>query len=108
MCAQKKKRPWKNKNVPGEPHNTLHYPNDIDKSLNEASADKIRKYRADYNNNPPSVGSFMTAVPSTCLGDYIVNSFDFCSLQTHRETDHIRLKHRRWLKVEVSIVETLS
>ncbi len=28
----------------------LHYPNDIDKSLNEASTDKIRKYRADYNN----------------------------------------------------------
>ena len=30
----------------------LHY-NDIDKSLNEAATDKIRKYRADYNNNPP-------------------------------------------------------
>jgi hypothetical protein len=26
----------------------LHYPNDIDRSLNEAAADKIRKYRADY------------------------------------------------------------
>ncbi len=25
----------------------LHYPNDIDKSLNEAADDKIRKYRAD-------------------------------------------------------------
>jgi hypothetical protein len=32
----------------------LHWPNDIDKSLNEAAADKIRKYRADYNNNPPN------------------------------------------------------
>ena len=31
----------------------LHYPNDIDRSLNEAASDKIRKYRADYNNNPP-------------------------------------------------------
>ena len=29
----------------------LHHPNDIDRSLNEAAADKIRKYRADYNNN---------------------------------------------------------
>ena len=29
----------------------LHYPHDIDRSLNEAAADKIRKYRADYNNN---------------------------------------------------------
>jgi hypothetical protein len=31
----------------------LHYPNDIDRPLNEAAADKIRKYRADYNNKPP-------------------------------------------------------
>ncbi len=31
----------------------LHY-NDIDKSLNETANDKIRKYRADYNNNPPN------------------------------------------------------
>jgi hypothetical protein len=30
----------------------LCYPYDIDRSLNEAAADKIRKYRADYNNNP--------------------------------------------------------
>ena len=28
----------------------LHYPNDKDRSLNEAAADKILKYRADYNN----------------------------------------------------------
>ena len=32
----------------------LQYPNNIDKSLNEAANDKIRKYRADYNNNPPN------------------------------------------------------
>jgi hypothetical protein len=31
----------------------LHYPNDVDRSLNEAAADKIRKHRSDYNNNPP-------------------------------------------------------
>ncbi len=32
---------------------TLHYPNpnDIDRSLNEADTDKIRKYRTDYNNS---------------------------------------------------------
>ena len=30
---------------------TLHYPNDIDRSLNESVTDKIRKYRADYNNS---------------------------------------------------------
>ena len=31
----------------------LTYPNNIDESLNKAANDKIRKYRADYNNNPP-------------------------------------------------------
>ncbi len=29
------------------------------------AADKIRKYRADYNNRPPSEVSFMTAIVST-------------------------------------------
>ena len=42
----------------------LHCPNDMDKSLNEAAADKIRKYRADYNNNPNAI-SFMPAIAST-------------------------------------------
>jgi hypothetical protein len=32
----------------------LTYPNNIDESLNKASNDKIRKYRVDYNNNPPN------------------------------------------------------
>jgi hypothetical protein len=36
----------------------LHYPNDIDKSLHEVASDKIRKYRSDCNNNPPSPVSF--------------------------------------------------
>jgi hypothetical protein len=39
----------------------LRYPNNLDRSLNEAAADKVRKYRADYNNNPLSVISFMPA-----------------------------------------------
>ena len=43
----------------------LHYPNNIDRSLNEAAADKIRKYRTDYNNNPSNTVSFMTAIVST-------------------------------------------
>ena len=37
---------------------------DIDKSLNEAAADKIRKYRADYNNNPTNAISFMPVIVS--------------------------------------------
>jgi hypothetical protein len=55
------------------------YPNNLDQSLNDAAADKIRKYRADYNNRPPSVVSFMTATPCTSGGGYIVNLLDFCS-----------------------------
>ena len=46
---------------------TLHYPNpnDIDRSLNEAAVDKIRKYHTDYNNNPPNAISFMPDIAST-------------------------------------------
>ncbi len=39
----------------------LTYPNNIDESLNKAANDKIRKYRADYNNNPPNAVAFMPA-----------------------------------------------
>ncbi len=64
----------------------LHYPNDVDRSLNEATADKIRKYRADYNNNPPNAISFMPAIASTSgrlHSDFVRLLF----LQAHRETD---------------------
>jgi hypothetical protein len=40
----------------------LHCPNDIDKSLNESTGEKIRKYRTDYNNNPPNSISFMSVI----------------------------------------------
>ena len=43
----------------------LHWPNDMDTSLNETVTDKIRKYRTDYNNNPPNVISFMPVIVST-------------------------------------------
>jgi len=67
---------------------TLHYPNpnDIDRSLNEAAADKIRKYRADYNNNPPNVISFMPAIASTS-GRLHSEFIRLLFLQAHRETD---------------------
>ncbi len=47
----------------------LHYPNNLDGSLNEAVAEKIRQYRADYNNRPSNAISFMPAIASTsgCL-----------------------------------------
>ncbi len=47
---------------------------------------KIRKYRADYNNRPPSVVSFMSVIPST--SDRLHSEFvRLLFLQTHRETD---------------------
>jgi hypothetical protein len=42
----------------------LRYLSNLDKSLNDTDPDKIRKYHADYNNNPPSVVSFMSAIAS--------------------------------------------
>jgi hypothetical protein len=49
----------------GHLHYPPNYPNDIDRSLNEVASDKIRKYRADCNNNPPNGISFMPPIPST-------------------------------------------
>ncbi len=43
----------------------LHYPNDIDRSLNETVTDKIRKYRSDHNNNPPMTVPFMVSIVRT-------------------------------------------
>ena len=64
----------------------LKYPNNLDQSLNDASADKIRKYRADYNNRPPSAVSFMTAIASTS-GRLHSEFVRLLFLQAHRETD---------------------
>jgi hypothetical protein len=64
----------------------LKYPNNLDQSLNEAAADKIRKYRADYNNRPPSVVSFIPVIDSTS-GRLHSEFVRLLFLQTHRETD---------------------
>ena len=64
----------------------LHYPNAIDMSLNEAAVDKIRKYRPDYNNNPPNAIAFMPAIAGTSVrlhSEFIRLLF----LQVHRESD---------------------
>ncbi len=64
----------------------LHYPHDVDRPLNETAADKIREYRADYNNRPSNAIAFMPAIPSTSgrLHSEIVR---LLFLQAHRETD---------------------
>jgi hypothetical protein len=64
----------------------LKYPNILDQSLNDAAADKIRKYRADYNNRPPSAVSFMPAIASTS-GQLHSEFVRLLFLQAHRETD---------------------
>jgi hypothetical protein len=64
----------------------LKNPNNFDQSLNDAVADKVRKYRADYNNRSPSAVSFMTAIAST--SDRLHSEFvRLLFLQTHRKTD---------------------
>ena len=58
----------------------------MDKSLNETDVDKIRKYRADYNNNPTNAISFMPDIPST--SDRLHSEFiRLLFLQAHCETD---------------------
>ena len=43
----------------------LHYPADIDRTLNVTGADKLLQYRADYNNRPSHTISFVTGIAST-------------------------------------------
>ena len=58
----------------------------IDTPLNEAAADKILQYRADYKNRPSHTISFMTAVVSTS-GHLQCERVCLLFLQDHRETD---------------------
>ncbi len=72
----------------------LHYPNEVDRPLNEAAADKIRAYCADYNNRPSNAISFMPASASTCFPMTAITRTRIHSefvgllfLEAHRETD---------------------
>jgi hypothetical protein len=40
----------------------LHYPNELDRTVNESSTDKIRRYPTDYNNRPSNGISFIPAI----------------------------------------------
>ena len=51
----------------------IHYPNDLDGSLNEPVAVKIRQYRTDYNNRPSNSIFFMSAIVSTSGCLHVVN-----------------------------------
>ena len=43
----------------------LHFPSDIDRTLNETTDDKTLQYRVDYNNCPSHSISFMSVIAST-------------------------------------------
>jgi hypothetical protein len=64
----------------------LHYPYDLDRSLNETVVDKIRQYRAYYNNRPSNTISFIPVIviSSGCLHSEFVWLLFW---QVHRETD---------------------
>jgi hypothetical protein len=64
----------------------LKYPNNLDQSLNDAAADKVRKYRANYDNNPPNTVSFMPIIASSS-GRLHSEFVRLLFLQVHRETD---------------------
>jgi hypothetical protein len=64
----------------------LRYPNNLDQSLNDTAPDKVRKYRVDYNMNPPNTLSFMPTIASTS-GRLHSEFVRLLFLQTHRETD---------------------
>jgi hypothetical protein len=64
----------------------LHYPHDLDGQLNEDAANKIRKYRTDYNNRPSNPISFIPTIASTS-GRLHSEFVRLLFLQAHWETD---------------------
>ncbi len=84
----------------------LRYPNKLDQSLNDAGADKIRKYRADYNNRTPNTVSFMSVIVSTS-GRLHSEFVRLLFLQAHRETDRFftdsgvqLVQTQRWVVID--------
>jgi hypothetical protein len=64
----------------------LKYPNNLDQSLNDTDDDKVRKYRADYHNNPTTTVSFIPSDVSTS-GRLHREFVRLLFLQDHRGTD---------------------
>ncbi len=65
----------------------LRYPNNLDQYLNDTTADKIRRYHADYSNNPTRGVCFIPVIPSTS-GRLHSEFIRILFLRAHRETDH--------------------
>jgi hypothetical protein len=60
----------------------LHYPNDLDRSLNEDAADKIRQYCAGYNNRPSNAMPAIASTSGRSHSEFVRLLF----LRAHRET----------------------
>jgi hypothetical protein len=80
----------------------LKYPNNLDQSLNDVAVDKVRKYRADYNNRPPSAVSFMPVIDRTS-GRLHSEFVRLLVLQTHRETDPRWENEKKYSRLAVVI-----
>jgi hypothetical protein len=86
VCVCEKKTRMAHRRPGPHSHVTILLILDKNKSLNDEATDKIRKYRADYNNNPPSVVSFIPPIPSTS-GSLHSEFIRLWFLQDHWETD---------------------
>jgi hypothetical protein len=64
----------------------LCYSNNLDQSLHDVYADKTRRYRTDYINNPTRGVDLMTSITSTS-GRLHSEFIRILFLQTHREID---------------------
>ncbi len=64
----------------------LRYPNNLDQSLDDTTIDKLRKYRTDYNFNPPRGTVFIPSIAGTS-GRLHSEFIRILFLQSHWETD---------------------
>ncbi len=80
-------------------------PNNLDQLLNDTGPDKIRKYRGDYNNRPPSEVSFMPPITSTS-GRLHSEFVRLLFLQAHREPDLFFSVSQFKSKVGLTLVKT--
>jgi hypothetical protein len=76
---------------------------DVDRSLNEAAADKIRKYRTDYNNYPPEVFK-ASRVDTVIMGRYP----NFADLPRWIRKDSLRRISEYTLNMLVSSKSTIK
>ena len=58
----------------------FHYPHDLDRTLNETAAHKMRQFLSDYHNRPSHAIAFMPPITSRLHSEFVRLLF----LQAHR------------------------